>query len=123
MTMAPTRECERLVWELGRMRPSATAMNSLLITVESAWDVNQDGALEAIRAEEALPAEATMFVVSLDGVPVGMPEENETPGEKRRHGGRATGKYQLARFFCTARTATSCAPRVPGQCRNPARLR
>ena len=52
LSLAPVKDCEGLFRELGGMRPSATALNHLVETLGSAWEVVQEGALDAIRAKE-----------------------------------------------------------------------
>ncbi len=47
----------------------------------SAWDVVQDGALEAIRIEEGIPAEAVTRAVAVDGAMLGMRKEKSAPGQ------------------------------------------
>ena len=63
------------------MQPSATALNNLAVTMGSAWDVVQEGALEAIRIEEGIPVEAVTMAVSVDGAMLGMRKEKGAPGQ------------------------------------------
>ena len=81
LSLAPVKDCEGLFQELGGMQPSATALNNLATTMGSAWDVVQDGALEAIRIEEGIPAEAVTMAVAVDGAMLGMRKENGAPGQ------------------------------------------
>ena len=62
------------------MRPSATALNNLVATLGLARDVVQDGALEAIRIEEGIPAEAVTMAVAVDSAMLGMRKEKSAPG-------------------------------------------
>ena len=73
--------CEGLFQELGGMRPSATALSNLAVTMGSAWGVVQDGALKTIRIEEGIPAEAVTMAVAVDGSMLGMRKEKGAPGQ------------------------------------------
>ena len=73
LAMGPAKDCENLFRELGGMAPSATALNGMI------WDVAESEALEAIRAEEEVPAEAAAISVSIDGVHLGMRKTKGSP--------------------------------------------
>ena len=79
LSLVPVKDCEGLFQELGGMQPSATALNNLATTMGSAWDVVQVGALEAIRIEEGIPAEAVTMAVAVDGSMLGMRKEKGAP--------------------------------------------
>ena len=81
LSLVPVKDCEGLFQELGGMQPSATALNNLATTMGSAWDVVQVGALEAIRIEEGIPAEAVTMAVAVDGSMLGMRKEKGAPGQ------------------------------------------
>ena len=81
IALAPVKDCEGLFGELGGMRPSATALNNLIETLGSAWDVVQDKALDVIRREEGVPEKAVTVVVSIDGAMLGMRKEKARPGQ------------------------------------------
>ena len=61
--------------------PARPALNSLIDLLGTFWEVReaQAQALEAIRAEEEVAAEAAAIAVSADGVMLGMRKEKETP--------------------------------------------
>ena len=80
LALVPVKDCEGLFQELGGMRPSATALSNLAVTMGSAWGVVQDGALKAIRIEEGIPAEAVTMAVAVDGSMLGMRKEKGAPG-------------------------------------------
>ena len=81
LALVPVKDCEGLFQELGGMRPSATALSNLAVTMGSAWGVVQDGALKAIRIEEGIPAEAVTMAVAVDGSMLGMRKEKGAPGQ------------------------------------------
>ena len=81
MALAPVKDCEGLFGELGGMRPSATALNNLVETLGSAWDVVQDKALDVIRREEGVAENAATVAVSIDGAMLGMRKEKARPGQ------------------------------------------
>ena len=81
LSLVPVKDCEGLFQELGGMQPSATALNNLAVTMGSAWDVVQDGALKAIRIEEGIPAEAVTMAVAVDGAMLGMRKEKGALGQ------------------------------------------
>ena len=82
LALAPVKDCEGLFRELGGMQPSATALNNLVETLGSAWDVVQEKALDATRQEEGVPEEAASVAVSIDGAMLGMRKEKAPPGQK-----------------------------------------
>ena len=55
--------------------------DDLVTTMGSAWDVVQDGALEEIRIEEGIPAEAVTMADAVDGALLGMRKEKGAPGQ------------------------------------------
>ena len=59
--------------------PARPALNSLIDLPGTFWEVRVAQALEAIRAEEEVAAEAAAISVSADGVILGMRKEKETP--------------------------------------------
>ena len=77
MAMGPAKDCENLFRELGGMAPSATVLNGLAALNGMIWEVAE--ALEAIRAEEEVPAEAAAISVSIDGVHLGMLKTKGSP--------------------------------------------
>ena len=79
LTMVPAKDCENLFRALGGMAPSATALNGLAALNGMVWEVKEAQALEAIRAEEEVPAEAAAISVSIDGVHLGMRKTKGTP--------------------------------------------
>ena len=78
MAMGPAKDCENLFRELGGMAPSATAPSGLIDPPGTVWEVREAQALEAIRAEEEVVAEAAAISVSPDGVMLGMRKEKGT---------------------------------------------
>ncbi len=82
LSLAPAKDCEGLLRELGGMAPSATALNQLATTLGSVWDVVQADALASIRSEEGVPSEAVSMAVSIDGAMLGMRKENGASGPK-----------------------------------------
>ena len=82
LSLAPVKDCEGLFRELSGMRPSATALNHLVETLGSAWEVVQEGALDATRAEEGVPEGAVSVAVSIDGAMLGMRKEKVPSGSE-----------------------------------------
>ena len=79
LTMVPAKDCENLFRALGGMAPSATALNGMAALKGMVWEVKEAQALEAIRSEEEVPAEAAAISVSIDGVHLGMRKTKGTP--------------------------------------------
>ena len=81
LALAPAEDCAGLFGELGGMRPSATALNNLVETLGSAWEMVQEKALDVIRREEGVPEKAATVAVSMDGAMLGMRKEKARPGQ------------------------------------------
>ncbi len=81
MALASAKDCEGLFREQGGMQPSATGLNHLVETLDFAWDVAQEKALDVIRQEEGVPKKAATVAVSIDGAMLGMRKEKAAPDQ------------------------------------------
>jgi hypothetical protein len=75
------REAAALFEEIGGMTPSRSTLDRLPKELSTHWEAQREVWEEALRAAETIPEEATVLVVSLDGVMVPMKNAGRT--EKR----------------------------------------
>ena len=117
LALAPVKDCEGLFRELGGMRPSATALNHLVVTLGSAWDAVQETALDEIRQAEGVPEEAASVAVSIDGAMLGMRKEKAAPGAgdaSRPAGFREASSGTVSLYDADGRSLrTVCFGRMP----------
>ncbi len=98
LTLASVQETERLLAELGEMRPSSTALDNLMRAMAPVFARLEEGMLNDVRrreSEEALDVaereDVAAIVISIDGVMVNMRARNSfwyTGGEAREAGYR-----------------------------------
>ena len=115
----PVKDCEGVVPGTGRDAAVGDGAEQPCDDDGSAWDVVQDGALEAIRIEEGIPAEAVTMAVAVDGSMLGMRKEKGAPGQGMRHGRRASGRRRRERFRCTMQPEPACVRCATAGCRRP----
>lgn len=74
-------EAQRLLQEIGLMRPSASSLGRLPTTVSTLWETQRETHEAQLRAQTVIPAAATTVCVSVDGVLV--PMKSETPAQRQ----------------------------------------
>ena len=65
-----SREAEAFFGKMGTMTPSASTLRRLIKVAHGSWETIGATALDTIRAEEGIPADAVTAAVSLDGIMV-----------------------------------------------------
>jgi hypothetical protein len=84
----PPREAAELFVEIGGMRPSHTTIDNQPKIIAEVWEANRQKWEEALRQTEAVPPQATVLAISLDGVMAPIRQANGT--KKEVSGGKQT---------------------------------
>lgn len=82
LSLLPMEDSRAVLRQLGGMEVSGTALNDLLTTSDSAWEVLRDRTLKEAREAEGVPRDAALLVVSMDGTMIGMRKEKALPGQE-----------------------------------------
>src|SRR3989337_637387 len=92
-------ESEALFTELEGMRPSRASLDRLPKTLSSHWEQHRQDWEVALRAQETVPAEATIMAISVDGVmapmKAGAAKRSAKQAEPRKHASGPTGNREI----------------------------
>lgn len=76
MAHLPTATVEKLFEEIGNMAPSRSTLGKLPADLSQKWETNREEWEKELRGREVIPPEATVLVVSQDGVMTPMKDGN-----------------------------------------------
>ncbi len=89
-----------LLVELGTMRPSVSSLERLPKGLSARWEAHRQEWEARLRTGEAVPAEATTLVVSLDGVLAPLRNTAPDQGERAESGKRPQGPHGYQEVGC-----------------------
>jgi hypothetical protein len=95
----PPREAAELFVEIGGMRPSHTTIDNQPKIIADVWEANRQKWEEVLRQTEAVPPQATVLAISLDGVMA--PMRHATGAKKEASAGKqASGPRGYREIGC-----------------------
>lgn len=95
----PPREAADLFVEIGGMRPSHTTIDNQPKLIAEVWEANRQQWEEALRHTQAVPPQATVIAVSLDGVMAPVRQADGTKKESSA-GKQASGPLGYREIGC-----------------------
>lgn len=95
----PPREAAELFVEIGGMRPCHTTIDNQPKLIAEVWEANRQEWEEALRQTEAVPPQATVLAISLDGVMAPVRQADGTKKEASA-GKQASGPLGYREIGC-----------------------